>query len=234
MHTQSLIVAFGYKARSGKDTAVSHLVETYKDKYDVRRYAFADQVKVECYDLLNNWRAAFWSLPTPFNFLTMPHPVELSLEPATLEQKVAWVNKNRSGDLGRMLQYFATDYRRRQQPFYWVQSLASRIAKDNPQVALISDMRFKNEYYWVASNGGYTVKTTRVGYQLDDGRDPNHPSENDLNDIKFHFDIQVPDGGEPEINELRKDAAYVFERILEVYQQGFLSSGLEDQEKSLV
>jgi hypothetical protein len=213
MSHKTLLIGFGYKARNGKDTAAKHIIETYGDRYDIRKYAFADQLKTEVYDALENWRDQVWNV-APFNYLALPHPI------TTVEQfnpqvtdKVAWIDENKTNpDLARLLVWWGTEYRRAQNPFYWVQALRARIEREKPQIALISDMRFKNEFYFIAAFGGYTVKVTRHGFQLNDGRSATHQSEVDLDGIKFHFEIDVLDG---EVEQLKRDAETVFDMILD-------------------
>jgi hypothetical protein len=224
MHNSTLIVAFGHRAHSGKDTCVSHLIETYKDQYDVRRYAFADELKVEVYDALGNWRDVVWN-DGRLNYLELPHPRQNG--PVTREQKIQWISAHKvEPPLARLLQFWGAEYRRKQDQHHWVKALDYQLKRDRPQIALISDLRFKNEFAFVCAHGtgssfngkGYTVKVSRLGFQLNDGRDPHHSSEVDLDSVKFHCEISVADGGEEQIAELKKDAVFVFDEILKAYQ----------------
>jgi hypothetical protein len=128
----------------------------------------------------------------------------------TFEEKCAWIDANRTPEVLQHLQFYGTEYRRKQSPHYWVNRMSQRLKEDAPQIALISDMRFKNEFMWTKSVGGYTVKVTRYGYVLDDGRDPKHISEVDLDSAPFDFEISVLDG---EVDQLKRDAVTVFELI---------------------
>jgi len=193
------------------------LVETYKDRFDIRRYGYADAVKVEAYDALADWRDPVWGRNVPFNYLALPHPPS-SFYGMSAESKVAWVDEHKfEPGMRPLLQFWGTDYRRNSSPFHWVSKLRQRLQDEKPQIALLSDMRFKNELYHVSSCDGYTVKLTRLGY-VHDPATANHISETDLDGMKFDFEIQVPDGGQEQIDELKKDAVYVFEQILEAYQ----------------
>src|SRR5271156_4899474 len=42
-----LLIGFGYKARRGKDTAISAILEARSHLRDIRRYAFADALRDE-------------------------------------------------------------------------------------------------------------------------------------------------------------------------------------------
>lgn len=210
-----LVIGFGYKARNGKDTCVAHLIETYKDKYNMKRYAFANELKVELYDALVDGQHAYWR--TNKDWLGLPKPSEAyehhlvgqAASTKSVAEKVAWIEANRTPEILHHLQQYGTAFRRAQSPFYWVAKLAQRIAAEKPQVALIADMRFKSELLWVKSLGGITVKVIRYGY-TDPNRDPNHQSEVELDGTKFDFEIQVLDG---EVDQLKKDAVTVMEII---------------------
>jgi hypothetical protein len=91
-----------------------------------------------------------------------------------------------------------------------VRKLRERIEQEQPQIAVIPDIRFLNEFYFVKAFGGFTVKVTRLGF-VDPSRDPNHVSETELDNTKFDFEITCPDG---ELDELRRDAKEVFDLII--------------------
>lgn len=215
-----VFVALGHKARSGKDTAVAHLIETYKDRFDIRRYAFADFLKIEFYDMLLEPSHHYWGSvgrAASVSYLALPHPVDTLYGAATRfkqddgASKLKWIAEHRN-ELGNHLQLYGTEYVRRQDPFYWVRKLRDKLNEDQPQVALLADMRFLNELYFVKSQGGYVVKISREGYELTDGRDSSHESETQLDGYKYDFEINVLSG---EVEQLKKDAECVFELILE-------------------
>jgi hypothetical protein len=212
MSQKTLMIAFGSKAKSGKDTAAKRIMETFGDRYQFAKVAFGDALKCEIYDALNNWRDPIWDqVKSLFNYLSLPHPTDVLLHPP-ISEKIAWVDANKTNpDLVRLLQWWGTEYRRGQSPFYWVQRLRERLEQEKPQIALITDLRFKSEFYFVSSFGGYTVRINRHGFVLNDGRSTTHQSEVDLDGIKFHFEIDVLDG---EVEQLKKDACCVFELIV--------------------
>jgi hypothetical protein len=88
----------------------------------------------------------------------------------------------------------------------------NRLLEEKPQIALFSDVRFKNEFFYVKAYGGYTVKVMRTGFEINDGRSSQHASEVDLDDITFDYEITVPDG---EMGVLYEDAEAVFNLIIE-------------------
>lgn len=229
-----ILVGFGCKARHGKDTCVEHLVSKYSDQYDIRRYAFADVLKAEFYDVLLNGGHPYWNhiasqrpLGLECNWLRLPHPGLMQTEvrkqiaeefgmrrvSPTLNQKVEYINLHKV-ELGKHLQYYGTDFIRAKQPFYWVDKLAAQVREDKPQVALIADMRFPNEALCIKASGGYTVKVQRWKDGVlwtDPTRDATHISETAMDNTLCDFMIDVEDG---HLDELRADAEQVFEAVL--------------------
>lgn len=207
----TIIIGVGVKARSGKDTIVKHLIETYKDKYDIRRYAFADILKEELYDALCDSYHPYWEFIEdiyPGSYNTLPKPNNHANESLI---KLEWVEANRVALLPH-LQRYGTEFRRHGDPFYWVRFLAKRIESDKPQIALISDLRFRSEYLWVKANHGFTIRCTRLGF-IDPTRDSKHASETELDNAIFDWAIEVEDG---DVAGLCSDAVTVFESIVEV------------------
>jgi hypothetical protein len=201
------IIGFGHKARHGKDTAVKTVIEKFGGQYDIRRYAFADPLRIEMYDALLSPMHPYWEIPQfGADYLKLPHP----RNPFASEgEKLAWYEEHRA-ELGKHPQWYGTEFRRAQDPFYWVKRTKAQIEKDSPQFALISDMRFVNEFMFVKAFKGWTVKVSRHGF-VDPTRDPNHPSETALDKALFDFEINVLDG---EVEQLKKDAVTVFELII--------------------
>ncbi len=204
----TFVIGVHGKARSGKDTIVKHLIETYKDQYDIRRYAFADALKIELYNALANPLDPYWE--TTDDYFLLPHPPVIDARLISNEDKLKWIEDNRAGVV-KHLQLYGTEYRRVRDPFYWVRALAKQLRADKPMFALISDMRFQNEFLFVKANKGFTVKCVRLGF-VDPLRNPNHKSETDLENALFDWTIEVPDGA---VDELRSDAVTVFENIIE-------------------
>lgn len=200
---KTIFIGYGYKAQVGKSTSCKAIKEAHPE-LDIRIYSPADCLKTEMYDALLSPRDAYWDRR---NFLLLPHPEKIF---ATKEEKIAWVDENKPR-LADEMQYYGTSYRRVKDPFYWLKRMDQEIKDDNPQVALIESVRFKNEYYYVTAKGGYTVKLTRSGFVSAD-RDPKHPSETELDGIKFHFEVEALDG---DVDEVKRCALVVFDTICE-------------------
>lgn len=205
----SIVIGIGYKARNGKDSVTQTIIDAFKDKYDVRRYAFADALKKEAREAAG----ACGGFPQLLEWLRvekgLPEWVVLDTNP-DMTDPMCPTGKHRT-----LLQWWGTEYRRKQDPYYWVKQMEKTIKAEQPQFALISDMRFKNEFYWVKSfqEDGWTLKVTREGFS-DPKIKADHPSETDLDGIKFDLDINCLDGDLP---DLKRSAVAAFEFILNEY-----------------
>lgn len=197
-----IVIAFSGKAGSGKDTAVEHLMKTHGSQLKMRRVAFADALKVELYDALCNPEDPYWQECPDLFMLPLP-----ATKVATAADKIAWVNENKK-QLGKYLQDYGERYRRGQTPFYWVRKMHETVQQDKETgVLLVSDLRYLNEYLYVKSLKGYTVRIVRDF--VDESRDPSHVSETDLDKAVFDFVIDVQGG----VDELVADVDTVFQVI---------------------
>ncbi len=115
----------------------------------------------------------------------------------------------------RSLMQFYGKMMRQKDPFYWIKKLARKLAEEKPQIALIADLRQMNEFQWVGSNEGLTMKIDRVGYVDLDPFAALDESETELDKVLFDYEIQVADG---DIEELKKDAVYVFDLIIKSFE----------------
>jgi hypothetical protein len=99
----------------------------------------------------------------------------------------------------QILQWYGTDVARKNDPDTWVKAVDSRIKADNPEYAIVTDVRFQNEADYIKKAGGFLVEVIRHnadGSQyLDKGRDPNHPSETALDEYDgWDFILTAKDG----------------------------------------
>lgn len=165
----SLIFGFAGKARSGKDTAVAEILKQSSHAYDVRRYAFADELKREInQSALNSggMRALFSDglreeggggyYQTNGNIIPLPNWVQYE-EDADMTDPLCPLGKQRS-----LTQWWGTQYRRSVDPDYWLDKVISRISEEQPEVALITDVRFPNEMLWCKEYGD-VIKVVRPG-----------------------------------------------------------------------
>jgi hypothetical protein len=101
------------------------------------------------------------------------------------------------GKHAKLLQWWGTEYRRAQDPMYWVKQWKAGI---NPKadIVLTTDMRFLNEADAVKSMKGITIQVNRKNVDgtrfIDPSRDPLHASETQLDDYNFDYEITVKTG----------------------------------------
>lgn len=189
--SSTIIIGLGHKARQGKDTVANIIYDTYKDKYNIVLYALADALKREV-------------VGNEFE-LCLKHGIEYDTNPDMTDP----ICNSKHGKQSKLLQFWGS-YRRAQDPFYWIRKLSDQILIDRPQIAIVKDIRYFNEALWVVANDGYTVKVTRLNY-VDLTRDPSHPSETQLNNYGFNYEIAVKEG---DFDDLRKSAIEVFDLII--------------------
>jgi len=84
-------------------------------------------------------------------------------------------------------------------PNFWIRILELQLADDQPPVAIISDLCYRNEHAWIKAHAGLTVSVVRLNVDgsryLSPDRDARHPSETDLDDLSlFDYRIQARSG----------------------------------------
>ena len=228
MAIDSVILGFGYRARSGKDTAVAEIIKQRgllqpgevveyleRDRYDIRKYAFADALRSEVNAAFTRAGGAMNLLlvnrPTHFvqaneNFIELPDWVVLEENPEVNEQYP--FGKHRT-----LYQWWGTEYRRSIDTDYWVRQLAQRIELEKPQIALITDMRFPNEMSWIKQYGE-TVLVQR------DGLTPStHASETALADVSPEdWSIVLENNGT--LEEFKEGAVTAFDELMTSFPFG--------------
>lgn len=118
---------------------------------------------------------------------------------------LTWLESKRV--LRPMLQHYGTDYRRAQDPDYWVKRLMETLEREQPDMAFVTDVRFPNEVEAIHAAGGYVVKVVRS--IKPDIAVPAHPSENAL-DGYTGWDYTLTAATLP---ELRTKAAALYPKI---------------------
>ena len=86
-------------------------------------------------------------------------PIPKLVNPTDAE-KLDWINKNRKF-LRSLLQYYGTEYRRKQDPDYWTKKLALRL--DNHDWIVVSDVRTPDEMDVIRKAGGEIWFVERPG-----------------------------------------------------------------------
>lgn len=160
---QTIKIGFGYKARRGKDTACRAIVRHLGDVLNIKQYAFADALRAEI-------------VVASYDRWILDHPGESFDAQLAMQNLCRWASvdydpnapKDLDYPIGKqraLLQWWGTEYRRAEDPDYWVKKLAARIEREAPAFAVISDLRFPNEFEFC----DYRVRMDRPGFEIDDG-----------------------------------------------------------------
>lgn len=162
------VIGLAGKAGAGKDYTYSHILSGYEG---VVRVAFADGVRREIEEAL------------------------LGDDEAGVVGLNALWKKPTSEEVRALLQWWGTDFRRAQDPDYWVKKGVKRL-KDlgslpSTRLAVVTDVRFENEAQAIRDLGGIVVEVIahdsfrrdRLGGQLP----PSHASEEIDFDVDFHI-----------------------------------------------
>jgi hypothetical protein len=187
-----LVIGFGHRARQGKNTAAVALLNACPIDCRVRCYAYADALKAEVNRAISGAGGQEQLISTWQESGLMP----------------TWV-KPELGKPRTLLQWWGTDYRRAKDPNYWVKRLQDTLHREQPDIALITDVRFPNEVEAIHALGGKVVKVTRIGKP--DFDVPAHPSEDILQDYAgWDYHLQASTA-----TELRQKAAALYTQIAE-------------------
>lgn len=186
-----LIIGFGHKARQGKNSAAISMLNLFPLERHARLYAYADALRAEVKRAIRGAGGQDRLVMTWQESGLMP----------------AWVSASEIGKPRTLLQWWGTDYRRKQDPDYWVKRLQETLEREQPEVALITDVRFPNEADAIHAAGGYLIKCTRTSKPDIDV--PPHPSEQALDGYTaWDFHIEAAN-----LTELRKQAAVIYKKI---------------------
>jgi hypothetical protein len=190
----TLIIGLGHRARQGKDYVSNYMKEALPSL--ISTYSFARELKLYCKEhheeLLTQWQLAHQ---------TKQIPVCKSDPTYGYTAVLQWVG----------MKFRAQDEN------YWVKKVEDLIKEENPEIAVITDVRFPNEAAFVKEKGGYNIEVIRRledGTQfVDPGRDPNHISETALDNYNFDFIISVRDG---DLEALKQKSIGVLTRIMQM------------------
>lgn len=163
-----MILAFGNKARQGKDTAGEAVVKYYNDRQSTANRHFIH-----------------------------PFPPAKLFKFADALYKVCREEYGMVGKDARLLQQIGDGRREEFGHDYWINKLAEQINAFKG-VAVITDIRYTNEADWVKAQGGFVINVTRLnrdGSQfITNDRDPNFISEVQLDNYNFDFYVKSREG----------------------------------------
>lgn len=164
----TLIIGFGHKARQGKDTAVEAVVNYYAGQKNV----------------------------ISLNGLHSHAPTVRQFRFAEALYQECRDNYGMTEKDAPLLQQVGS-LRRAEDPDYWVKKVFNAIPT-NLDIAVISDVRYRNEALAVSAVGGYLVHVSRLNADgsnyIADDRPANHPSEIDLDGFNWDFSIVAKSG----------------------------------------
>lgn len=233
----SIIFGFGHRARSGKDTAVAEIVKqrgtkavahlpleerialgrstgTIPGMYDVRAYSFARALKEEVTasalgagGMKNLFNPEMEYYREDGAFVKLPEWVQYE-EDAPMDDPLCPLGKQRT-----LLQWWGTEYRRSVNTDYWVQRLALIISKENPEIALISDMRFPNEKAFVETYGD-SIRVDRPNLPPLSGAAGVHPSELALANVP-DYEWSLILKNDSTLEDFQKKVVRVFDNLME-------------------
>lgn len=161
----TLILGFGSKARVGKDSCGNAIIDYFNTKNLQAQFHYGNKAKLTIAKIYK-FAAAIYKL---------------------CEEEYGMKSKD-----APLLQRVGTEYRDRDQN-YWVDKVFDQIKREKPDVAIITDVRYKNEAGRIKSEGGYVIGVTRLNRGgtrfVADDRPVDHPSEVDLDDWDFDYNL---------------------------------------------
>jgi hypothetical protein len=206
-----LLLGLGNKARHGKDSAAT-AIETHFNELrsraskhglrpttpEVKRVAFANALRRESSAAIKKAAGIERLLAHGFrddktgDWIDFPSWVTADLNPDMSDPLLPY------GKHSKLLQWWGTEYRRKQDQNYWVNQVNKELADFNG-IALITDVRFLNERDYVKSQrNGYLINVTRLNSDgtpfVDPTRPADHVSETSLDGINWDASIRTKTG----------------------------------------
>lgn len=209
-----LILGFGNKARQGKDTAAEAIRDFYasytgtefRPLVRVGVFKFASAL----YQEVNDWLKVFngfynWENAT-IEEVTLLNIAGRTTKCRYVTALPSWVQPDPNPEISeiapygkhpKLLQWWGSEFRRKQDPDYWTKKLFASIP-NNLDIALITDVRFPNEADGIKARGGFNVNVQRLNedgtqYYSSD-RPADHLSETGLDDHNWDFYIKNKEG----------------------------------------
>lgn len=233
---RQIVLGLGNKARHGKDTVAS-VIKTYCENngIPVMVLPFAEALRREVTNaitaagsveklLKQGTRDTFSLNTTGKTIVGSNYIISTNATGAAVRRIPDWVKPSAYPDLSDpllphgkhslLLQWWGTEYRRAQDPNYWVKKFVSQV-KDFPGVVIAQDVRFTNEAQTIKELGGLLTNVTRLNVDgtpfRDPSRDANHPSETQLDDYNWDYRLVAHTG---EVAWLESQALNLFDYIM--------------------
>jgi hypothetical protein len=188
----SLLLGFGHKAKNGKDHVARHIQSVFGDEWVIESLSFGYFIKQEVNEAIRECGGMFelfYQLASKkygHGAPPLDEWVRLQLNP-DMSDPLCPYGKQRT-----LLQWWGEEYRRAQDPFYWVKKFHAHVQKmeRSPQIILIPDVRRKTECYFVKAMGGEMVNVVRPGF-YDPNSNPTHITETELDSYKYDHRIEA-------------------------------------------
>src|ERR1035437_2744409 len=155
---QSIVIGFGHRMRCGKDEACRTILRERSGEYSIKQFSFAKALKQE----VTRMAEGSGGMQNLFSDGLRYPDAGYTRADGTILQLPEWVQYDPAAPmddldcpLGKQrtfLQFWGV-FRREENPDYWVNQVAKAIAKDKPEIALLSDLRFENEMRFVKKYG---------------------------------------------------------------------------------
>lgn len=182
-----MLLAFGHKARQGKDTAGEAVVEFYN-----RRRSIAQDVVAAS---ANRKKGFTSSEPNIRERFIKEYPEARIFKFADALYRVCREEYGMTTKDAPLLQKVGDGRREAFGKTYWIDQLAPSIVEFRSKggIALITDVRYTNEGDWVNAQGGHMVNVRRLHDNgepfITTDRDPNFISEVQLDNYNYEFYI---------------------------------------------
>jgi hypothetical protein len=193
-----ILLGFGNKARQGKDTAASGVKRwCSQNDFPVLHVGFADALRIEVSNAIRDYGYGdvYKLLDEGFNdngeHINIPSYIKATENPAMDEPLCPY------GKHAKILQWWGTEFRRAQNPNYWVDKFKESVVGFKG-VVIAADTRFTNEAIAVLELGGSTANVRRLnedGTQyFDSSRPAGHQSEVELDSWNWDYRIIAKTG----------------------------------------
>jgi hypothetical protein len=201
MGSKPVILAFGYEAGSGKDTCADYLYRAYGG-CKVLRTSFAKSLRFEVHQAVHQI-AADYMCPPREAIEILCYRRGVKYDPFAEVTQVDPYGKQRL-----LLQDWGA-WKRYEDPEHWIKPVDKEIAREQPDLVYISDLRHINEGDWTKSTDGYNVHVYRPDNKLLSGAAASHVSECEL--VDYPFDHKIVNDGT--LKQLHTKANKVFHEI---------------------
>ncbi len=192
------ILGLGNHACQGKDQVCKFIQDERGKQYKIQRFAFADALKREVNAMIEQAGGvdAFFARKDLL-------PWVVREENPDMKDPLCPLGKFRT-----LLQYVGV-LRRESDPDYWVNQTKRDIWEQKPEVAVITDLRFLNEWDIIGELKGYRCRVQRTGYV---SKVPLHISETCL-DVKTaaDWDYRIEAAN---LTQLKEQALRVFDDLI--------------------